>query len=79
MSTADLKIDLITQIAGITDKVRLIELMQMLKFESENPPYITNDEEKQIVAEARTQIANGEFITNDDFQNEIQKWLKIQK
>ncbi|AZB22833.1 hypothetical protein EG338_12650 [Kaistella haifensis] len=79
MSTADLKIDLITQIAGITDKVRLIELMQMLKFESENSPYITNDEEKQIVAEARTQIANGESITNDDFQNEIQKWLKIQK
>lgn len=75
MSTADLKIDLITQIAGITDKVRLIELMQMLKFESENSPYITNDEEKQIVAEARTQIANGEFITNDDFQNKIQKWL----
>lgn len=75
MSTADLKIDLITQIAGITDKVRLIELMQMLKFESENSPYITNDEEKQIVAEARTQIANGESITNDDFQNEIQKWL----
>lgn len=79
MSTADLKIDLITQIAGITDKVRLLELMQILKFESENSPYITNDEEKQIVAEARTQIANGEFITNDDFQNEIQKWLKIQK
>ncbi|QNS42603.1 hypothetical protein H0S70_06555 [Chryseobacterium manosquense] len=75
MSTADLKIDLITQIAGITDKVRLIELMQMLKFESENSPYITNDEEKQIVAEARTQIANGESISNDDFQNEIQKWL----
>ena len=75
MSTADLKIDLIPQIAGITDKARLIELMQMLKFESENSPYITNDEEKQIVAEARTQIANGESITNDDFQNEIQKWL----
>ncbi|MCB4235587.1 hypothetical protein LDL59_12110 [Kaistella anthropi] len=75
MSTADLKIDLITQIAGITDKVRLIELMQMLKFESENSPYITNDEEKQIVAEARTQIANGESISNDDFQNKIQKWL----
>ena len=75
MSTAELKIDLITQIACITDKVRLIELMQMLKFESENSPYITNDEEKQIVAEARTQIANGESITNDDFQNEIQKWL----
>ncbi|MDN5578184.1 MAG: hypothetical protein L0G11_02400 [Chryseobacterium sp.] len=75
MSTADLKIDLITQIAGIIDKARLIELMQMLKFESENSPYITNDEEKQIVAEARTQIANGESITNDDFQNEIQKWL----
>ena len=76
MSTADLKIDLITQIASITDKVRLKELLQMLKFESDNSIYLTSEEEKEAISEARNQIANGDFITSDDFQKDIQKWLK---
>ena len=76
MSTADLKIDLITQITSITDKVRLKELLQMLKFESDNSIYLTSEEEKEAISEARNQIANGDFITSDDFQKDIQKWLK---
>ena len=76
MSIADLKIDLITQIASITDKVRLKELLQMLKFESDNSIYLTSEEEKEAISEARNQIANGDFITSDDFQKDIQKWLK---
>lgn len=75
MSTADLKIDLITQIASMTDKVRLEELLQILKFESENSIYVTNNEEKEAISIARNQIENGEFITHDDFQKDIQKWL----
>ena len=76
MSTADLKIDLITQITSITDKVRLKELLQMLKFESDNSIYLTSEEEKKAISEARNQITNGDFITNNDFQKDIQKWLK---
>ncbi|HUH34484.1 MAG TPA: hypothetical protein VL022_01505 [Moheibacter sp.] len=75
MSTADLKIDLITQIASMTDKVRLEALLQILKFESENSIYVTNNEEKEAISIARNQIENGEFITHDDFQKDIQKWL----
>ena len=33
MSTAELKLNLINQIAGITDKVRLKEIIQLLKFQ----------------------------------------------
>lgn len=75
MSTSDLKIDLITQIAGITDKVRLKELLQILKFESDDSIFLTSEEEKDSVSVARDQIANGDFITNSDFQKDIQKWL----
>lgn len=38
--------------------------------------YITNDEEKRAVAEAREQIARGEVISDEDFQAEIRAWLR---
>lgn len=76
MSTADLKIDLISQITSITDKVRLKELMQILKFESESAIYVTNNDEKEAVSVARNQIKNGESITHKDFQKDLQEWLK---
>ena len=36
MSTAELQLDLINQIANIKDKVKLKELMQLLKFQNDN-------------------------------------------
>ena len=42
MSTAELKLNLINQIAGITDKVRLKEIMQLLKFQAEDGIRDTN-------------------------------------
>lgn len=75
MSTAELKIDLINQIANMTDKVRLKELMELLKFQSDESVYITSEEEKRAISEARNQISNGETISNEEVQKEIQKWL----
>lgn len=76
MSTAELKLDLINKITGITDIVRLKELLQLLKFQNENSLYITNEDEKKAISEARDQIARGEFLSNDEVQKEIHKWLK---
>jgi len=60
MSTAELKLNLINQIAGITDKVRLKEIMQLLKFQADESLYITNKEEKDAVKEAKNQVKNGD-------------------
>ena len=76
MSTAELQIDLINQISNITDKVKLKELMQLLKFQNDNSIYVTNEDEKNAVSEARMEIAKGEVLTNDEVQNEIKEWLK---
>ena len=76
MSTAELKLNLINQIAGITDKVRLKEIMQLLKFQSDKSLYITNKEEKEAVKEAQNQIKNGDGISNEDVQKEITSWLE---
>ena len=76
MSTAELKLNLINQIAGITDKVRLKEIMQLLKFQAYESLYITNKEEKEAVKEAKNQIKNGDGISNEDVQKEITSWLE---
>ena len=76
MSTAELKLNLINQIAGITDKVRLKEIMQLLKFQANESLYITNKEEKEAVKEAKNQIKNGDGISNEDVQKEITSWLE---
>ncbi|AZI70237.1 MULTISPECIES: hypothetical protein [Cloacibacterium] len=76
MSTAELKLNLINQIAGITDKVRLKEIMQLLKFQADESLYITNKEEKEAVKEAQNQIKNGDGISNEDVQKEITSWLE---
>ena len=76
MSTAELKLNLINQIAGITDKVRLKEIMQLLKFQADESLHITNKEEKEAVKEAQNQIKNGDGISNEDVQKEITSWLE---
>lgn len=76
MSIADLKTDIIHRIAGITDKTRLEEIYQLISFQSENDIFITSDEDKQAIQEARNQIADGQFFSHEDVQNEIQEWLK---
>ena len=76
MSTDELKLNLINQIAGITDKVRLKEIMQLLKFQADESLYITNKEEKEAVKEAKNQIKNGDGISNEDVQKEITSWLE---
>lgn len=76
MSTAELKLNLINQIAGITDKVRLKEILQLLKFQADESLYITNKEEKEAVKEAQNQIKNGDGISNEDVQKEITSWLE---
>lgn len=76
MSTAELKIDLINQITGIKDKVRLKELLQLIKFQEDSSVCITNDDEKKSIIEARNEIKNGEFSSDHDVRKEIDEWLK---
>ena len=76
MNTAELKIDIINQITNLTDTVKLQDLLQFIKFQSEKSIHITTEEEKKAISEARTQIANGEIIANEVVQKEIKEWLE---
>jgi hypothetical protein len=76
MSTAELKIDLINQITLIRDKARLKELLHLLKFQEDSSVYITSDDEKSAVFEARLEIEKGELSSDEEVQKEINEWLK---
>lgn len=76
MSTAELKIDLINKITQITEKVKLEDIMQLLRFQTDETVFETTEEDKRAIEEARVQIKNGEVITNEEMQNEFQRWLK---
>lgn len=75
MSTAELQIDLINKITGITNKARLKELLQLLQFQNDEEIYATNEEEKKAVSEARIEIKEGSILSDEDFQKEINAWL----
>jgi len=75
MSTAELQIDLINKIIGITNKARLKELLQLLQFQNDEEIYATNEEEKKAVSEARIEIKEGSILSDEDFQKEINAWL----
>lgn len=76
MTTAELQTDLINQIKGITDVVKLEELSQLIKFNTAKAVYVTDEGDKRAVAVAREQIARGEVISNEDVQARIKKWLE---
>lgn len=75
MSTAELKSSLISQIKNITDKARLEELLKLVVFQGEEATYVTSQEEKDAISEARKQIENGDVLANSKVQNEIGQWL----
>jgi len=76
MSTAELKMEVINRIVSLSDNSKLKELLQLLKFQSEETIFVTNDEEKSAISEARKEIAEGKIFSNEDVQKEINEWLR---
>jgi predicted transcriptional regulator len=75
MTTVDLKNILIHQIAGINDKSFLSAIKTIIEAKSESTIYNTTPEQRKMIREGRDQIARGEYLTNDDVEMEIDKWL----
>ena len=50
--------------------------MQLLKFQSDEIVFVTTQDEKLEIQDARNQIIDEDYVTNEKLQNEIQEWLK---
>ena len=77
MNTSELKLDLIKYISNIEDIQILERLKQFLEVNkiSENVRVFTPDQQARV-NRALEQYKNGECISNEEAEKEIQQWLE---
>jgi predicted transcriptional regulator len=76
MTTIDLKKDLLHRIAAINDKSVLDAIKAIIDAKSKPTIYETTSEQRENIQEGQNQIARGESFTNEQVEQEIDKWLK---
>ena len=76
MSSMELKRLLIEKIQKTENENLLAEAYRLLELETEDIEiYKLNDEQRKAIAEARQQIASGQFLTDEQSNKEIDEWL----
>ncbi len=76
MSTVELRKKLIDKIQKTDNGQLLEEAYRLLELETDGfEIYKLNEEQKSAVEEGREQIKRGQFLTNDQANNEIDEWL----
>ncbi len=76
MSATGLKERLIDRIKKIDDEDILAEAYRLLGTDPDlEEPYQLNSEQKTAIDEARTQIKNGNYVTDNQANKEIDEWL----
>ena len=77
MSGIELKEKLINSINKTDNEELLHEMYRLLEIENEDiEVYKLSDEQRKAISISQQQIKNGEFITNQEADNEIEEWLK---
>ncbi|MEI6880276.1 MAG: hypothetical protein WCK82_02880 [Bacteroidota bacterium] len=77
MSGIELKEKLINSINKTDNEELLHEVYRLLEIENEDiEVYKLSDEQRMAISISQQQIKNGEFITNQEADNEIEEWLK---
>lgn len=75
MTKVQLKNKLIEKIESIEDLALIEELLGLVSIETNNI-YNLNSEQTTLIHKAQKQIDNGEFITNENLNKEIDEWLE---
>ena len=77
MKTAEIREKLIREINSSHNKNLLEELYRYLDRENKTQKtYNLSDEQKLAIEEARKQINNGDCLTSEEANQEIDEWLK---
>lgn len=75
MSTAELKIDVISRIANIKESEIIEEIRNLLDFELSKEAYQLTPQQKQRVSEAKTEYLSGEILSEKQADDAIEQWL----
>ena len=77
MKTVDIKKKLIDEIHLSKNKNLLMELYQFLNLEnSAQQIYVLNDDQNFAIAEARQQVSNGDYLSMEDANNQVDEWFR---
>ena len=76
MSISDLKLELILQISKMNDKMKLEEVLELLKFQPESSIYEISEEEKLAINKAKNEFENNNIFSNSAVNEEMNEWLK---
>jgi len=77
MSITELRKKLITKIQSTKDAYLLEDLYRILNFNDfDETPYLLNDDQNHAINEAREDIAQGNYSTNEEVQKKVSEWLK---
>jgi len=75
MSTAELKLDLISRIANTEQPHILEELRKLLDFELDNETYKLNPQQQLRVNEAKEEYLAGNILSEQQADQAIDQWL----
>jgi hypothetical protein len=79
MSTKKLKEKIIEEIEKTENESLLAEVYRLFNLEASDDDkeiYTLSNDQKEAVTEAQDQIKNGQFLTNEEANKEIDEWLK---
>ena len=75
MPSSELKEKLIENILKTDDKQLLEEISHLFELQEPDTIYQLNDQQKKNISEAKEQIRNKEFLSNEDVDKDIDEWL----
>jgi hypothetical protein len=75
MTTIELKRRVIDKVNKVSDESLLLDLIRLLDDGDDNEIYRLSQKHKNAIQTAINQIENGEFLTNDQADKEIDEWL----
>lgn len=75
MSNLVLKEQVMAKLLETDDEHLLEGVYRLLALESHEDLYILSDDQKSVINESRIQFERGEFISNEDLNSKIEKWL----
>ena len=77
MASSDIKSKLIEEINSSSNQDLLEELYRFFNLDNatEKSVYELSDTQKQAITEAREEINNGNYLTNDQANQDIDEWL----
>lgn len=76
MSTVELQKRLIEKIQSTNDDQLLEEAFRLFEVEIDNAKvYTLNEKQQEAIAEGRTQIANGKYLTDEESNKDVDAWL----